>query len=124
MTMLTSKNESILASLDKENRDQLTKTLEDVYNNALEVLNDTDPKDNLWNDLQSIYLETIDRYWVDHLDNLNHLREGITIRGYGQEDPYRLYSFDALHLFNEMLNSFFRDIIRYFLQVNATKDAE
>ena len=124
MTMLTSKDESILASLDKENKDQLTKTLEDVYNNALEVLNDTDTKDNLWDDLQSIYLETIDRYWVAHLDNLNHLREGITIRGYGQEDPYRLYTFDALHLFNEMLNSFFRDIIRYFLQVNTTKDAE
>lgn len=124
MTTLTSSDENLLTSFDKENKDQLSKTLENVYNNAIVILNSTDEKDDLWNDLQSIYLETIDRYWVTHLDNLNHLREGITIRGYGQEDPYRLYTFDALHLFNEMLNSFLRDIIRYFLQVNAAKDAE
>ena len=69
-------------------------------------------------------LETLDRLWITHLDNLHHLREGISIRGYGQEDPYRLYSFDALHTFDEMLQAFFRDIIRHFLQSSATKIEE
>lgn len=57
-------------------------------------------------DIQSIYIETLDRYWISHLGNLHHLREGISVRGYGQEDPYRLYSFDALDMFNNMLNAF------------------
>jgi preprotein translocase subunit SecA len=37
------------------------------------------------------YLEEIDRQWVDHLTNMEHLRDGIGLRGYGQRDPKREY---------------------------------
>lgn len=124
INILTLKDETIFESIKTETKEQLTKTLEDVYNIALEVLHNTDKDDESWSDIQSIYLETLDRSWITHLDNLYHLREGINIRGYSQEDPYRLYSFDALHMFNEMLHSFFRDVIRYYLQLNATKVEE
>ncbi|TQR21350.1 preprotein translocase subunit SecA [Psychrobacillus vulpis] len=124
MCMLTSNNEIDFASLDTENKDQVTKSLENVYNTALDILTNTDPNDDCWEDIQSIYIEALDRSWITHLDNLHHLREGISIRGYSQEDPYRLYSFDALHLFNVMLHSFFRDVIRYYLQVKATKNEQ
>lgn len=121
MTMLTSKDESKFTSLESDNKEKLTKTLEEVYNDALNILSSEDATDAIWHDIQSIYLETLDRYWITHLDNLHHLKEGLGIRGYSQEDPYRLFSFDALHLFNEMLHSFNRDIIRYYLHVHATK---
>lgn len=124
MTMLTTKDDSKFTVLDPENKEQLTKALESVYNQSFETLESIDSKDESWNDIQAIYIETLDRYWITHLDNLHHLREGISIRGYAQEDPYRLYSFDALDLFNKMINSFFRDVIRYYLQVQVTKDME
>lgn len=119
MTVLTSSDENDFSSVNIENKTELTKALETLYNKALDILNNTDTEDESWKDIQSIYIESLDRAWITHLDNLHHLREGINIRGYSQEDPYRLYSFDALHLFNEMLHTFFRDVIRYYLQVNG-----
>ncbi len=106
-----------------ESKEQLQKELNVVYRMALDEL-ENDVDEDTWKDIQSIYIETLDRYWISHLGNLHHLREGISVRGYGQEDPYRLYSFDALDMFNNMLNAFFRDISRYFLQVNSSKAEE
>ncbi|MCK1995934.1 preprotein translocase subunit SecA [Psychrobacillus psychrodurans] len=121
LSTLTADTENIMDSTDKESKIELDSSLKKVYSQAMDIASTVSLEEDIWPNIQSIYLETIDRSWITHLDNLHHLREGINIRGYGQEDPYRLYAFDALHSFNEMLQAFFRDIIRYFLQLNATK---
>ena len=117
ISMLTSYEDEAFTSLDPENKGQLKEALEAVYEKAFEIVNMTSSDSEEWRNIQSYYTETLDRLWISHLDNLHHLREGISIRGYGQEDPYRLYSFDALHLFQGMLHTFFRDVIRYNFQV-------
>lgn len=119
ISMLTSYEKDAFTSLDSENTAQLKEALETVYEKAFEIVNLTSSDSEEWRNIQSFYTETLDRLWIGHLDNLHHLREGIGIRGYGQEDPYRLYSFDALHLFQSMLHTFFRDVIRYNFQVNG-----
>ncbi|TQR05152.1 preprotein translocase subunit SecA [Psychrobacillus soli] len=119
ISMLTSYEEDAFSSLNSENKEQLKEALEAVYEKAFEIVNLTSSDSEEWRNIQSYYTETLDRLWIGHLNNLHHLREGISIRGYGQEDPYRLYSFDALHLFQEMLHTFFRDAIRYNFQVNG-----
>ena len=121
LSTLTADMENIMDSTDKESKIELEASLKKVYSQAMDIASTVSLEEDIWPNIQSIYLETLDRSWITHLDNLHHLREGINIRGYGQEDPYRLYAFDALHTFNEMLQAFFRDIIRYFLQLNATK---
>ncbi|MFJ5769094.1 preprotein translocase subunit SecA [Psychrobacillus sp. NPDC093180] len=124
ISMLTSYENDSFTSLDPENKGQLKNALEAVYEKAFEIVNMTSSDSEDWRNIQSYYTETLDRLWIGHLDNLHHLREGISIRGYGQEDPYRLYSFDALHLFQGMLHTFFRDVIRYNLQVNGVKEEQ
>ena len=124
ISMLTSYEEDAFSTLDSENRAQLKEALETVYEKAFEIVNLTSSDSEEWRNIQSFYTETLDRLWIGHLDNLHHLREGIGIRGYGQEDPYRLYSFDALHLFQSMLHTFFRDMIRYNFQVNGVKEEQ
>ncbi|MEK4083172.1 preprotein translocase subunit SecA [Psychrobacillus sp. FSL K6-1415] len=121
LSTLTADTDNIMDSTDKESKIELDSSLKKVYSQAMDIASTVSLEEDIWPNIQSIYLETLDRSWITHLDNLHHLREGINIRGYGQEDPYRLYAFDALHTFNEMLQAFFRDIIRYFLQLNATK---
>ncbi|MEK3994112.1 preprotein translocase subunit SecA [Psychrobacillus sp. FSL K6-2365] len=121
LSTLTADTENIMDSTDKESKIELDSSLKKVYSQAMDIASTVSLEEDIWENIQSIYLEALDRSWITHLDNLHHLREGINIRGYGQEDPYRLYAFDALHTFNEMLQAFFRDIIRYFLQLNATK---
>jgi preprotein translocase subunit SecA len=49
------------------------------------------------------YLEEIDRAWVDHLTNMEHLRDGIGLRGYGQRDPKNEYKKEGYDLFLNMV---------------------
>ncbi|MFK8039865.1 MAG: preprotein translocase subunit SecA [Rickettsiaceae bacterium] len=53
-----------------------------------------------------VLLTTIDQCWKDHLHNLDHLRQGIVLRAYGQKDPLNEYKKEAFLLFKHMLDSF------------------
>jgi preprotein translocase subunit SecA len=55
-----------------------------------------------------IYLQTIDRRWKEHLQAMDHLREGIHFRGYAQKDPKQEYKKEGFFLFSSMM-SFIRD---------------
>jgi preprotein translocase subunit SecA len=50
-----------------------------------------------------IYTQTIDEAWVDHLSNMEHLRDGIGLRGYGQRDPKNEYKKEGYNLFLNMM---------------------
>jgi preprotein translocase subunit SecA len=50
-----------------------------------------------------MYVESIDEVWVDHLSNIEHLRDGIGLRGYGQRDPKNEYKKEAYNLFLTMM---------------------
>src|SRR5688572_31374494 len=56
------------------------------------------------------YLEEIDHQWIDHLKTMDHLREGIYLRGYGQKDPKRENKKEGYELFSQM---------RHTIQVNT-----
>ena len=51
-----------------------------------------------------IMLQTLDQLWKDHLLSLDHLRQGIHLRGYGQRDPLNEYKQEAFSLFEQMLS--------------------
>ena len=50
-----------------------------------------------------VILQVVDNAWKEHLHNLDVLRQGIFLRGYGQKDPFQEYKFEATRLFNEMV---------------------
>ena len=50
-----------------------------------------------------IYLEELDKAWIDHLTDMDHLRDGIGLRGYGQKDPKQEYKKEGYNLFVTML---------------------
>lgn len=64
-----------------------------------------------------VYLRTIDRLWVDHLDAMDDLREGVGLRGYGQKDPLVEYKKEAFTSFERLLGSVDHDIIRQIFRV-------
>ena len=51
---------------------------------------------------KSVLLRSIDSRWMDHLDAMDYMRQGIGLRGYGQRDPLVEYKKEAYHLFNEL----------------------
>ncbi|MFW5876997.1 MAG: SEC-C metal-binding domain-containing protein [Myxococcota bacterium] len=54
---------------------------------------------------RNLYLEEIDRQWLEHLQAMDHLRDGIGLRGYGQRDPKREYKREGFDMFSEMMQT-------------------
>ena len=59
-----------------------------------------------------ITLRAIDEQWIDHLNLLDHLRSGVSLRGYGQQDPVVVYAQEAFDAFENMKESIQLDVIR------------
>ena len=71
-----------------------------------------------------IALQVVDRYWMDHINTMSHLREGIYLRGYGQQDPLRAYTMEGYDLFDAMLQAIDKDISVYLLKAEIRQNIE
>ena len=60
-----------------------------------------------------IMLSVLDSQWKDHLLNMDHLKEGIGLRGYGQHDPLVEYKRESFDMFEDMMKRFQEDTVRY-----------
>ncbi len=70
-----------------------------------------------------IMLQLIDKYWKDHLLAMDHLREGIGLRGYAQRDPLVEYKREGYEMFTQMMNRIEEDAVRYiFLYEPITQE--
>ena len=66
-----------------------------------------------------VLLRTIDTLWVDHLDAMTHLREGIGLRGYGQKDPLVEYKREGFQLFQDLLNTIQKQVASTVFKVSV-----
>ncbi|MDI3298869.1 MAG: preprotein translocase subunit SecA [Bacillota bacterium] len=64
-----------------------------------------------------VMLRVVDSKWIDHLDAMDDLREGIGLRAYGQSDPLVEYRMEGHRMFEEMVHSIRDDIVRYVYRV-------
>ena len=64
-----------------------------------------------------VLLMTVDRNWIDHIDAMDQLRKGITLRGYGQVDPVIAYKKEGFEMFDEMIERIQRTTISTLLKV-------
>ncbi len=70
------------------------------------------------------YLEEIDREWVEHLTNMEHLRDGIGLRGYGQRDPKQEYKKEGYDLFVSMMAAVSSNVGSKVAKVQVRKETE
>jgi len=68
-----------------------------------------------------VLLQAIDSKWKEHLLNIDHLREGIHLRGYGQRDPLVEYQREGYEMFMDMINSIREDSLEYIFKVQAVE---
>jgi preprotein translocase subunit SecA len=75
---------------------------------------------------RSLMLQTVDQHWRDHLANLDHLRQGIHLRGYAQKNPKQEYKREAFELFSDMLDRIKQDVVKIVLtvQVRTPEDVQ
>lgn len=68
-----------------------------------------------------LVLETIDKAWRQHMLNLDHLKEGIGLRGWGQKNPLIEYKREAFDMFREMMTHIRFDVVYHIFHVNLTQ---
>jgi len=68
-----------------------------------------------------VILKVVDGKWMDHLDAMDQLRQGIGLRAYGQKDPLVEYKFEAYDMFQEMIWDIQAEVVRYLMRVNVVE---
>ncbi|MBU5590337.1 preprotein translocase subunit SecA [Clostridium sp. MSJ-4] len=71
-----------------------------------------------------ILLRVVDTKWMDHIDNMDHLKQGIGLRAYKQQDPTQAYQFEGSTMFDEMIYNIKHDTVRYLLHVQVERAPE
>ena len=71
-----------------------------------------------------VLLKTIDRKWMDHIDDMDQLRQGIGLQAYAQRDPLNEYKMAGYDMFNEMMASIREDTVKMMFRVKVEKPVE
>jgi preprotein translocase subunit SecA len=73
---------------------------------------------------RSVLLYSVDTHWREHLAALDHLRQGIHLRGYAQKDPKQEYRREAFELYGELLNVIKNDVVKSIMTVQIRSASE
>ena len=71
-----------------------------------------------------ITLNIIDKYWTEHINTMSHLREGIHLRSYAQNDPLRAYTVEGFDMFDKMMINIDRDITLLLVRAEIKQNIE
>ena len=69
---------------------------------------------------KAVMIRVVDSKWIDHLDAMDALKEGINLRAYGQKNPLVEYKFEAYEMFSEMVESIKRTVITFLYHIQVT----
>ena len=91
-----------------------------LYNRGMQILQAKEVRYGapLMRELERIcLLKCVDRMWMDHIDNMDQLRQGISLRGYGQKDPVVEYRIEGFDMFDQMVDSIREDSVKMLLTI-------
>ena len=105
-----------LANMSREELEEyLHKAAHDYYNEREAAISAP-----IMRELENlVMLKVVDTHWMEHLDAMDALREGIGLRAYGQRDPLVEYKFEAYDMFEAMKEAIVDDVVRYMYRVNV-----
>ena len=99
-----------------EVQDKLKQIAVDLYDERLKEIGETTMKELE----KAIMLRVVDSKWMDHLDAMDALKEGINLRAYGQKNPLVEYKFEAYEMFEEMIESIKRTVVTFLYHIQVT----
>ncbi|MDO5457352.1 MAG: preprotein translocase subunit SecA [Atopococcus tabaci] len=114
--------ESDLEGLSRQQiEDYLLGRAKEVYNEKEEILNGPN---QLLEFEKVVILRVVDSKWTDHIDQMDHLRQGIGLRSYGQENPLTIYQQEGYRKFEEMISSIDFEITRLLMKSQVRQNLE
>ncbi len=112
------------AELETMSRDELREELIDAANENYDRRELLFGAENMRDLEKVVMLKVVDAKWMEHLDAMDMLRQGIGLRAYGQKDPLIEYKIEAFDMFGQMIESIQEDIVRYIYRVNIVTQVE
>jgi len=112
------KNEPDL--IDEELLERVLQAADQVYEDKVAVVG----KESFGGFERNVVLQSIDTHWREHLAALDHLRQGIHLRGYAQKNPKQEYKREAFELFAQMLDLIRHDVVRLIMTVRIQSQEE
>ena len=127
--LLEIQNSLNIKELDTLNKDKYTadELLEELQNKALEAYKAKEEEigTDAFKELQRIVLlKVVDEKWMDHIDDMDELKNGIGLRAYGQKDPVIQYKIDGSDMFEEMINAIKLDVTKIIMCVKKREGYE
>ena len=124
-------NSNILKKKRIKLKDIDNKDIEEVTNYIYELLNDeyeTKIKELPWeivNEFEkAVSLRVIDQNWMNHINNMEHLKEGIGLRGYANTDPLQAYIKEGYEIFDNMMAKISEETSNYLLKAEVRQNIE
>ena len=110
-----------LGNLSREELDEYLHKVADEHYKAREAAIGSE----LMRELENlVMLKVVDNHWMEHLDSMDLLREGVGLRAYGQKDPLVEYKFEAYDMFEAMIGAIQDDVVRYIYHVNVVTEQQ
>ena len=100
--------------------DKLYKQVVEEYEEKISIL----PEEITQEFEKAISLQVVDNYWMEHINTMSHLREGIYLRGYAQEDPLHAYTMEGFDMFDRMLQNIDKDTTIFLLKAEIRQNIE
>jgi len=107
-----------LEGMTKEGLEQL------IYDEALAIYNEKEKlvgSDDFRHLERVIMLQTVDNLWKDHLLSMDHLKEGIGLRGYAQQNPLMVYKKEGFELFQDMISRVKEEIVNIMFRIQISE---
>ncbi len=118
------KLEEIIRDESKDDRETVTAMIEHVYAEA-KIAYAAKEKENSEDAMRaiekSILFRTIDQHWMNHLDAIDHLRQGIGLRGYGQQDPLIEYKKEAFDMFSQLVANIRHTVLHTIFRASVVR---
>lgn len=103
----------------EEGKQKLAAKLQELMIQAYEAKEERLGSETMRSLERFILLRTVDEKWMEHLDAMDSLREGVGLRAYGQKDPLVEYKFEAMEMFNRMIAAVQHETVRNLFQIEV-----
>ena len=118
------KNDVKVEDLDDQSTESVTSVLTDKVITEYEEKLSSIPSEIVSEFERAISLRVMDTHWMEHINTMSILKEGIHLRGYAQENPLRAYTTEGYELFEDLLDTIDKETTMFLLKAEVRQNAE
>ena len=115
---------NIEEEISKIDNSKMKSIIKDMARRIYEMKESMLPEEEFRELERVILLQVVDSKWMDHIDSMDQLRQGMGLRAIGQEDPVRAYQIEGFDMFDAMTESIKEETVRYLMSFQIQKQEE